>query len=461
MTQPTAKQELESFGYQQQLKRSLSLWQLTAFGLNYMIPIAPAIIFGFVLIASGGTVALPYLIAGVGMSFTALSYGIFLKRFPMAGSLYSYVSRGFNPHVGFVAGWVLLLDYVLIPTVTSMSAVLYFQQFIPTISYKILLLIFVLSTGLLNLFGVELMASLGLWLLIFGEIVIFTGFCVWSYAVSIKGIGVGHLLSLEPFKFHSFTTLATATSIATLSYLGFDAITTLTEEAINPKRDIPKAILLSVMIGGLTMFLTGYLGMLTIPNWQQFAGDQNWLGTTLFYVAKISGGNWFALFYTAGFIIAMAVFNIVATAAGARLLFGMGRDEVLPKKIFGAIHARWKTPYWNIILITCLEYIIGIAFTVDTITELVNYGALFGFILLNFSVIWLHFIKDKKANNAGITRLVNHLFSPIFGMIILIWVFINMKPITLLVGTAWLIIGIVIGCWQSKGYRKLPPAIKA
>ncbi len=347
--------KLEDFGYKQELKRSLNLWQLVAFGLNYMIPIAPAIIFGFVLKTSGGTVALPYLIAGIAMSFTAGSYAILVRNFPIAGSLYSYVSRGLNPHIGFLAGWVLLLDYVLIPTIASMSASAYIHQLFPGIGYETLLLIFILSTGLINLFGISVMARLGLILLIIGEIVIFVGFYVWSHAVVVHNIGAGKILSSVPFNFSSISALASATSLAVLSYLGFDAIATLAEEAKNPEKNIPKAIFISILIGAFTMFLTGYLGVLAIPNWRDLMStDPNWVNTTLFYVSKITGGEWFSSFYTAGFVLAMAVFNVVAVAAGSRLLYGMGRDNVLPNKIFGAVNKRWKTPHWNIIIITKL-----------------------------------------------------------------------------------------------------------
>lgn len=452
--------DLSAFGYQQQLHRSLTFWQLTAFGLNYMIPIAPAIAFGFILSASGGTVILPYLLAGLMMLTTAMSYGILLKKFPIAGSLYSYISRGLNPYIGFLAGWVFLLDYLLLPTVASMSVAAYIHMALPTIPYWICLLFFVSSTGLFNLFGVDLMARMGLWILVIGEIVIFVGFGIWSYAVSVLGIGVGHLLSLEPFHFHNLSTLASATAVAILSYLGFDAITTLSEEANNPTRDIPRAIFYAVIMGGLTMCMTGYLGMLVIPNWRELAHDPAWISTILFYVAKITGGMWFVLFYISGFILAMALFNVVATAAAARLLFGMGRDKVLPEKIFGAINTRWKTPHWNIMTITMMQFVIGILFSMEKIFELVSYGALCGFALLNFSVIWIYYVSKKgfdSSSNPNIyLRLLKYFVAPTIGIIVMTWVFINLRPITLILGSIWLLIGIVYGRYRSRDHHEPP-----
>lgn len=447
-----AQTDLESFGYTQQLKRTLTFWQLTAFGLNYMVPIAPAVVFGYILLSSGGSVALPYLLAGIAMSTTAISYGILLKKFPLAGSLYSFVSRGMNPHIGFLAGWVLLLDYLLLPTITSMSVAIYINQIFPIVPYWLSLLVFVCSTSLLNLFGIDIVAKLGFWLLILGEVVIFVGFGVWSHAIVFQGVGVGHLFSLEPFHFQNVSTLASATAVAILSYLGFDAITTLAEEAKQPKKDMPKAILFAVLIGGLTMVITGYLGVLVVPNWQTLLQHEALPSTMLFYVAKITGGNAFTIFYMTGFFLAMGLFNTVSTAAAARLLYGMGRDEVLPRKVFSAINHRWKTPHWNIIVITLLEFIIGISFSIDSIFELVSYGAIFGFFLINLTVIWFFFLKNSSKKH-----IFSYVFFPLIGMIIMAWVFINLRAITLVVGSIWLLIGILYGAYKTQGYRKLPP----
>jgi amino acid transporter len=466
----SAEQELEKFGYKQELKRSLNVWELTAFGINYMIPIAPAIIFGFILQVSGGTVALPYALAGVAMIFTAMSYSIMVKNYPLAGSIYNYVGRGMNPHIGFLAGWVLVLDYILIPTVTAMSASIYIGQFYPQVPYAAWLVIFAISMGMLNLFGVELMAKLGLWMVAIGELVVFIAFFVWGYAVSAHHVGVGTLASALPFQFSSFGALATATSVCVLSYLGFDAITTLAEETNHPKRDVPRAIYGSVVVGAITMILTGYLAMLVIPNWKQLISQPGWADTALMKVSEIAGGRGFAAFYTAGFLLAMGVFNVVATAAGARLLYGMGRDNMLPKRIFAAINDRWKTPHWNIILIVVIEYVLGIVLTVEKITTLINYGALGGFVALNVGVIWLYYVKKKGNAPESLHEVPNwvptaayfprYFLAPLAGCIVVGWVFVSLDKYALAVGTIWLLIGIIFEAVKTKGFRELPPQLE-
>lgn len=437
-----ADNSLEQFGYEQQLKRSLDVWQLTAFGLNYMIPLSPAIFFGFVLSQSGGSVALPFIIGGIAIFFTTLSYAIMVQHFPLAGSLYNFISLVWNKRFGFLAGWALLLDYLFITTVTSMSASLYIIQLIH-VPYTLVLFIFVSITGLINLFGIRLLARLGLILLLIAEIIVIASFLVWSHAI-VSHASLSALFSLEPFHFTNISMLMNATSLAVASYLGFDAISTLAEEAKDPKRGIPKAMFLCVFIGGLGMVLTGYLGVLASPNWPVLIKDPNWQATALFYVSKATGGPHFAYFYSLGFILSMAVFNMVGTASTARILFGMGRDNMINKRIFASVNKRWHTPHWNILLITGLSFVVGSLAHVTTIANLVNYGALLGFAVLNISVIALYF--KKKSSLIFQTRTKQffyYLLFPMLGFLIVAWVFYSLDTKTHTFGSMWLLAGII------------------
>ena len=459
--------DLGQYGYTQQLDRTMDVWQLTAFGLNYMIPIAPAIIFGLLLKGSGGTVALPYLLAGVAMLFTGFAYAVMVRNFPLAGSVYSYVGRGWNPYLGFIAGWVLTLDYILIPTVTASSAAAFAQQQFPDVPYWLLLSFFSVATGLVNLFGVELMSRLGLWLLLLGELVVWISMGVWGHAVSVHHVGEATLWSMKPFEFSSLGALAGATSLAVFSFLGFDAITTLAEETRQPKRDIPRAIFWCIGIGTLTMVACGYVGVLVIPDWRNFIGDDNWVNTTLFQVSLRAGGESFGRFFTAGYLVELAVFNVVATAAGARLLFGMGRDTLLPKAVFAAVGRRWKTPHWNICIIVAVEFILGNLSNIDTLSNLVNYGALFAFALLNLAVIWLYYVR-RQGDVAPGTRVsvdgrpagtghIRYLLLPLVGAAVIATVWLSMDRLALIIGTAWLGLGIAYIVIQSRGFQRLPP----
>ncbi|MCW5588097.1 MAG: amino acid permease [Legionellales bacterium] len=446
---------LKQFGYKQELKRNLNVWQLTAFGLNYMIPLSPAIFFGFVLLRSGGTVVLPFFIAGIAILFTATSYSLMVRHFPLAGSLYNFVSRACHPYLGFMAGWILLLDYLLITTVTSMSASLYIHQLFPQIPYEITLIIFFCITGVINILGIQLVANFGLIMLLFIELVVLSSFLVWGDKV-IQHAGVDHLFSLMPFHFKSVASLISATSLAVASYLGFDAITTLAEEAKNPIRDIPKAIFLSIFIGGLTMMLTGYLAVLAIPNWRELIIQPHWIDTALFHVSRLAGGNKFALFYSIGFVTSMALFNIVATAATARLLYGMGRDGVLNKNIFAKINNRWKTPHINILIIVVVGILLGSTINLVDIASLVNFGALLGFAILNISVIYFYFTNFRKTDikNKPYTILF-YIIIPSLGFVSIVWVFSGLDPQTHRVGLVWVIFGFIYLILNRKQLSKI------
>lgn len=437
------KPSLEQFGYTQELKRSLGVWQLTAFGLNYMIPLSPAIFFGFVLALSGGTVALPFIIAGIAVFFTAMSYAVMVQHFPLAGSLYNFVSQVWNKRIGFLAGWMLLLDYLFITAVTSMSASLYFIQLVH-VPYLLVLFIFIAITGVINLLGIQLVARLGLILLGLAELIVLLSFLVWGHAIIARAGHIGSLFSSQPFAFTNIHTLMSATALAIASYLGFDAITTLTEEAQQPLKNIPKAIYLCVLLGGIGMVVTGYLALLACPNWPELIHDSNWQATALFYISKQAGGEGFAVVYSIGFIISMAVFNIVATAATARLLFGMGRDCVISKRLFGSVNQRFKTPHWNILLIMGLCFIVGYIGKIDQLAKLVNYGALFGFAVLNAAVVALYF-KQPHASlyvSSG-KRFCFYVLFPAIGFAVITWVLMSLDTQTHICGTAWLLLGLV------------------
>lgn len=461
--------DLSKYGYTQELERTMNVWQLTAFGLNYMVPIAPAVIFGILLQMSGGTVALPYLFAGVAMLLTALSYSVMVRNFPLAGSVYSYVGRGWNIHLGFISGWVLTLDYILIPSVTAASSAYFAQQYFPSVPYWVLLAIFSVGIGLLNLFGVELLSKMGLWLLVIGEFVIWLSILVWAHAVQAGHMGTGTLISAEPFHFSSFPALASATSLAVISFLGFDAITTLAEETRRPKKDIPRAIYWCVGIGTLTMFACGYFGMLVVPDWASHIHSTTWVNTALFQITRMTGGDAFTIFFTAGYLTEMAVFNLVATAAGARLLYGMGRDNLLPKAVFAKINKRWKTPHWNIILIVVVEFILGVSVNISTLSNLVNYGALFGFAMLNLAVVWLYYIKKKGESPISLGsvkgwkpsgwRHIRYLVLPLLGFAVIVYVWSSMDHLAQIIGTAWLILGAVFLAVKTKVFRELPPSL--
>jgi putrescine importer len=466
--------ELAQFGYQQELKRGLNLLQLTAYGLNYMVPLGPVIIFGVMLVTSGGTVALPYLIAGVLCFFTALSYGVMVQKYPLAGSLFNYVSRGWNPHVGFIAGWILILDYIMIPSLVALFLTIQTDAYNTGIPYTVWLFIFVGVMGAVNLLGVDIMARLGLGLLIIGEFVMFVGFGMWIWGAHHHHLPI---FTTMPLQFSGVSALMTTASIAVLLYLGYDAVTTLAEESENPQRDIPRAVYLSVIISGITLFITGYLGMLLTPDWAKLTtgpDSSTWINLFLQEMGKRANDTWFPVFYNVGIYISFSVFVIVATSAGSRLLYAMGRDNLLPRFIFGKVNKRFQTPHWGIITIIIVELLIGSFGNITRISTLVNYGALGGFAALNFSCIWLAYVRGDAVNGYRLgnkpfdspsgrpNTMIGHLrwlVFPLIGFGVTVWVWTSMDKWTLVFGSSWMAIGIIYELILTRGWRKPPPAL--
>lgn len=433
-----------------QFKRSLGLSHLTAFGLNYMIPLGPAMILGNLLSISGGTVILPYILAGLGMLFTAMSYSAFVKRIPLAGSIYNYLSYVYHPCVGLIAGWLIFLDYLFGPTTASMSAALYATQLLPKTYYIIWLILFSGGVGLLNIFNVKILGRIGLSIFLLVELVAILSLIIYATAIVKHPIGTGHLLSVAPFHFSSWPNLASSASLAILTYIGFDATSTLAEEARHPTRDVPRAIYLSLFIGGLTMAATGYLAVLAMPDWQELVKDPNFMNAPLSLVALRTGGVWFKEFYDIAYLIAMAVSNLAGIAGGARLLYSMGRDGILPKRFFGEL-SRWGTPYWNIIFIVLTEMLVGIFLHLDQVAELVNFGAISAFFMLNVSVIWFFAIQKKyQDDRSRMYFYLRYWLAPGAGALVVFWLFIHLSLITLMVGSSWLILGLFYLLFRSR-----------
>ena len=423
--------------YKQELSRNLNIFHLTAFGMNYILPFGMTIVFGFIAKASGKTVALPVILAFLAMLFTANSYVYMVKRNPVAGSLYSYVDALLGRKIGFLAGWILFLDYILIPTAVSVGAINYLTHYLPQVNYHILLSVYIIITGSINLLGTRLLANVGLGLLLIAEIVLFSCLTVLgNHIISLHQ----SIFSLSPFSFNSAYSLFTATTLAVFGYLGYDAISTLAEEAKNPERDIPRAIFLSVSISATTMFLLGYFGVLATPNITSYFKNIDWLNNSFFYIVSSSSSVAFKAFFTSGVILAMAVFNIVSTAAGARLLYGMGRDRVISRKIFGAINNKFKTPHNNILIIMLVVIVVGNCFPLDKVTDTVNFGAIVGFLILNFAVFY-HLLKQSK-NLFSFKRIIQ-ISLPIFGCITMLILISSMQKVTLIVGGLWVLIGII------------------
>jgi amino acid transporter len=439
-TDHTPEAELRRLGYKQELHRSLRLRDLVVYGLVFMVPIAPFAIFGLVFNASHGMVPLTYLIGLVAMLFTALSYSTMSRSFPVAGSVYSYAGRGIGEPAGFIAGWAILLDYLLVPTLLYVTGAVALETVLPAVPQQVWVIIFVVFNTVVNLAGIKVTARVNM-VFLFGEMVILALFVVFAVIAITQGKNGAHW-SLDPFfnaQEFSPSLMFSALSIAVLSFLGFDAISTLSEEVSEDTRLIGRATVLSLCIVAFLFVVQTYLAALLVPGTTQFETED--AANSAFYdLSGQAAGHWMLIVMAVTVALAAAVANsLVAQAATSRLLYSMGRDRTLPK-FLAHISPRRGVPDRAVLLVAALSLFLSLVFVgqVGFLSTLVNFGALLAFLLLHASVTIYHVIK-KRQRTYGM-----HLVVPMIGFVIIGYVLVNAGTPAKIGGLIWLGVGIIV-----------------
>ncbi|WP_391204092.1 APC family permease [Psychrobacillus sp. L4] len=433
-------------------KRVLTLKDLVIYGIAFMTPIAPAYIYGFAAQSTGGMLPLAYLVAMVAMMFSAYSYGRMAAAFPIGGSTYTYTQRAINAHLGFFAGWAMFMDYVLVPLIVFMVGASYANALIPAIPYWAWVLLIAVIITLVNILGIGIAAKANQVLVIFMGIVVVI-FVIFCMKAVVGEDGGSSLISITPFfngETFAMTAIISGAAMACFSFLGFDSITTLSEEAVNPKEDIWKAAILSCLIGGIIFIVQAYVAQLVWPDVNSFSSAD----TALFDIANAAGGALLATLYTVAIIASTFTAGITGQASASRLMFSMGRDEVLSKKFFTHLHPKYKTPVYNILLLCSISIVGAIFLPINVVAELMNFGGLAGFMLVNLSVIVYYYFRKKEK------KFIRYFLIPALGFLICLYLFINLSPITLKVGFIWLAIGFVYALIKTKGFKKYPPSFK-
>jgi putrescine importer len=381
------------------LRRTLTLWDLIFYGIVLIQPIAPVPLYGVAQKLSDGHFVTIILIALFAMLITAVSYGRMGALYPTAGSAYTYVGKGLNPHLGFLAGWAMILDYLLQPLINTVwIATALHERYVHQVPFWIWALIIAGIMTVLNLIGVKASANANKVLLGIMSIVV-VAFIVLALKYLYGGQGWAGLFSLQPFynpKTFDAHRILTATSFAALTYIGFDGVTTLAEDVENPKRNVLLAVVLTCIFAGVCSGVEAYLGARIWPDWRTFPN----LETAFMDICSRVGGP--ILFNSMGFILIVAAFGsgLTGTLGAARLLFGMGRDAVLPRKFFGTLKPGTSTPANNILLIGGLAfagavmlYHIGNAY--EHAGELLNFGAFLAFMGVNAACFWQFSVAAK------------------------------------------------------------------
>lgn len=439
---------IEEFGYTQELKRALTFKDLVIYGLVWMIPVAPFGIYGFVADAANGMVALAYVVGMIAMFFTAMSYKAMSADFPLAGSVYTYAQRGIGETVGFLSGWLILLDYILIPSLLYIASAAALAPMFPEVPKWLWIVAFTFIGAGVNLCGVEITARASK-LMLYAQLVVVAIFCVVGLrALYVEGLGAGQLTLAPLYQPHKFNIgmIFAAVSVASLSFLGFDAISTMSEEVAEGKRDsVGRATLASLFLAGALFILQTWIAA-DLSTTLKFKS----LDTAFYETAQYAGGTWLNRLTSWSTVIAWGIANsLVSTASIARILYSMARDRKLPMAL-AKVSAKSKSPYVAIILVAFVSLIVSIVFMnkLDTITSFVNFGALTGFLVLHISVI-NHFVLRNKSK-----KYVEHLLIPAVGFCILAYVLYSMGRDTWILGTVWLALGIAYYATLTKVLRR-------
>lgn len=430
------------------LQRTLSLGSVVLFGIAYMTPIIVLGTFGILAQSTAGMVPAAYLAALVAMFFTAMSYGRMAAAFPVAGSAYSYVRKAISPKLGFIAGWAVLLDYLFLPMAIWLIGAAYLNSAFPAVPQWIWVLAFIGITSAINIVGLKLANGINALLMLVQALVLiaFVVLCIHY----IGGDASTPLWTVKPF-FNGdmqMPLIMSGAAIACYSFLGFDAVSTLTEETRDPRRTIPRAIMLITLIGGLIFVGVSYFVQIAHPAFQFDNVD-----SAAYEIARNIGGDLFVSIFLIGLIVGQFASGLSAQASGSRLLFAMGRDGVLPKSFFGTLHEKFGTPV-NSILLCAVVALLALKLDVTTSTSFINFGAFLAFSLVNLSVIFHYWIAGE---NKGLRELVLFLVFPFIGLVADLWLMVSLDHLAIYLGLSWLAIGVVYLAVLTGGFRRQPP----
>jgi putrescine importer len=427
------------------LKRTLLLWDLIIIGIVIIQPIAPMGIYGVISNAARGHVVTTILIAMVAMLFTAVSYGKMARAYPSAGSAYTYVGQEIHPALGYVTGWAMLMDYILNPLICTVICSKLTQNILPGVPYWVFAIGYAVAFTLLNLRAVKTSARINDVLAAGMSIVvvIFFAFVIrFIWGLHVYGSGFFWQPFYNPQTF-SFSGVFRGTSIAVLTYIGFDAISTLSEEVENPRRNIMLATVLVCVITGILASLEVYAAQLV---WGSAPFPPDKVESAFPLVAERAGG--FFLFQLLNFTVLIANIGsgMGSQLGAARLLYGMGRSNGIPKKFFGAIDPKNHIPRNNVLFVGALALTGAFLISYERGAELLNFGALIAFMGVNGAAFARYFLRAEEK------RWTNFVY-PLLGFLICFFIWLNLSPAAKIAGGVWMVIGIAYGAVKTKGFQ--------
>ena len=429
------------------LHRSLTYWDLVLYGLAYIAPFAPLSTLGFVWDESNGLIVLAYVLGGVCMYFTAQSYALMTEMLPTAGSVYGFARHALGTFPGFVAGWMILLDYLLIPAFVYVLIAVALETLLPGVDRSVWILALVAATTGVNWLGITV-TSRANFLAVALQVLVLVGFMALALAALYGGKGNGALTLKPLFDASAFDAgkIFSATSICIMSFLGFDAVSTLSEEVQGGDRRVVGRAIIAVLVLSAVFFvaLTWILGNL-LPGIR--IQDP---AAAVYELAAWATGPWTAAVLAWTYAIVVGLSNALPMQVGvARVVFAMGRDRQLPH-VFARVHPRYHTPYVGMLVTAALSALVALLMKnrLGDLASIVNFGALSGFLFLHISVLAYFGAKRRS------TAWIRHWLVPICGIIVVSAVFSGMSALAVRVGVSWLIIGLTYGAVLKAQHRE-------
>ncbi len=424
------------------LRRSLRFRDLVLYGIILIQPTAPMPSFGVIYQEARGHVVTAILCALVAMLFTSISYGRMARVYPSGGSAFMYVGRELHPALGYITGWCMAMDYILNPLICTIWCSKAAQNFLPEVPYVLWAIFFAGLFTLLNLRGVETSARINAMMAAaLGVVIVLVVASILRYLLKLPHQPGSFYTTpfYDPSTFSS-TALFRGTSIAILTYIGFDGISTLTDEAKDPARNIPRAIVLTCLITGVLASIEVYLGQLVWPRGLAFPD----VDTAYVSIAGRAGGVFMFALVNASLLLATIGSGMASQLGAARLLLAMGQDGAIPRRFFGAVHPKNRIPRNNVLLIGAICLAGALVFSYQLGTELLNYGALLAFMGVNLASAVLAWRTARLKQWLPI-------LSSVIGFAVCLFIWLNLGHLARVAGTAWAAAG--IGCWLLYGRR--------
>ncbi|OCB12004.1 hypothetical protein A5717_18390 [Mycolicibacterium porcinum] len=444
-------------GHDVTLKRVLTLRYLVVFGLAYLAPTVVFNYYGIITSLTGGMMALAYVITTVVMCFTAYSYANMVKAFPVAGSAYTYVQKAVSPWLGFFTGWVMLVDYLLLPMVCYLLVGIYLNEFVPAVPVAVWVIAAAALGAWTNIVGVKVTGRINT-VIIAAQVLFSVGLIGLIGFYVVRGGGSGTVFSatalLNPQTFDSGNVLLAA-SILAVSFLGFDAVSTMAEETVEPAKTVPRAIMIVPIAAGIGFAIISYFTQIA---WPQAYSDIANPDAGIFELLTRVGGNALSTVFLVTDNLASLICAMAGLAAASRILYGMGRDGALPRRFFGTLNPRFRTPVNNIVLTSLIA--LSAVLYADNLTgaaSLMSFGALTGFVLVNYSVINHYFIRNRRRHGVDLLRF---LILPGVGVVVSLLLWLNVDASAKLLGLSWLGLGIVYIAFTTKGFRNPPVTLR-